>query len=491
MRKSGILLHISSLPSPYGIGSLGAEAYHFADFLEKSKMAYWQILPICPTSYGDSPYQSYSAFAGNPYFIDLDILKDEGLLSESECKSLESREYNEYVDYGQLYHSRYPVLRKAASRFEPCAKYEEFIAQNQKWLENYALFMALKQHHNGKSWFDWEAPYKNREESCLQEFSRKEKENIDFWKILQYLFFKQWFALKRYLAGKGISVIGDLPIYVALDSVEVWAHPELFQLDKNKLPEEVAGCPPDYFSKTGQLWGNPLYDWGYMKKNNFAWWIARIEYLCKVYDILRIDHFRAFDSYYSIPFGNPDASKGVWKEGPGRELFQAVEREIGKPHIIAENLGFLTPGVHKLLEESGFRGMKVLQSGFDSHDKDSEEYLPHNFVKDCIAYCGTHDHNTIIGWFKSLSEQDRKYALEYLRIQNIDNLNWEVIAVLLSTVADIAIIQAQDLFALGEESRMNTPSTVGKNWTWRAKPKSFDKELADKLRHLLHIYKRI
>lgn len=490
MRKSGILLHISSLPSPYGIGSLGKEAYRFIDFLSESGMAYWQMLPICPTSYGDSPYQSYSTFAGNPYFIDLEMLQEEGLLRADECGG-EKEPYQERVDYGRLYALRYPLLKKAMSRFEPDFAYFDFLSRNADWLEDYALFMALKEHHEGRSWFDWESGYRNREEEALSEFTSVHGEEIDFWKKLQFYFFRHWDALKSYASSRGISIIGDLPIYVALDSVDVWAKPSLFQLDENRLPLEVAGCPPDYFSKSGQLWGNPLYDWEYMERDDYAWWSRRIEYLCKVYDILRIDHFRGFDSYYAIPFGARDASLGIWKDGPGMKLFQAIEKRIGKPRIIAEDLGFLTPGVRSLLKESGFAGMKVLQSGFDSNDNDCADYLPHNFIRHCVAYCGTHDHNTIRGWFGQLKECDRQYALEYLRIRDIDSLHWELICVLLSSVAELTIIQAQDLFGLGKEARMNTPATVGRNWTWRAKPGDFDRTLSEKLRHLLEIYKRL
>lgn len=483
-------MHISSLPSPYGIGSLGNEAYRFIDFLAESGMSYWQILPICPTSYGDSPYQSYSTFAGNPYFIDLDMLEEEGLLSFEEYREEEEGD-PERVDYGKLYTLRYPLLRKAMSRFCPDSAYLDFLSENADWLEDYALFMALKQQHEGRSWFDWEEKYRNRKEDALSEFIAANEREIDFWKKLQFYFFKQWNALKSYASSRGISILGDLPIYVALDSVDVWANPSLFQLDENKLPLEVAGCPPDYFSKSGQLWGNPLYDWEYMERNDYAWWSRRIEYLCKVYDILRIDHFRGFDSYYAIPFNAEDASLGSWKNGPGMKLFDAIEKRIGKPHIIAEDLGFLTPGVRSLLKESGFAGMKVLQSGFDSNDNDCADYLPHNFIPHCVAYCGTHDHNTIKGWFGLLKESDRRYALEYLRIKDLNELHWELICVLLSTVADLAIIQAQDLFGLGEEARMNTPATVGNNWVWRVKPGAFDRALSEKLYHLLDIYKRL
>lgn len=483
-------MHISSLPSPYGIGSLGNEAYRFIDFLAESGMSYWQILPICPTSYGDSPYQSYSTFAGNPYFIDLDMLEEEELLSFEEYREEEEGD-PERVDYGKLYTLRYPLLRKAMSRFCPDSAYLDFLSENADWLEDYALFMALKQQHEGRSWFDWEEKYRNRKEDALSEFIAANEREIDFWKKLQFYFFKQWNALKSYASSRGISILGDLPIYVALDSVDVWANPSLFQLDENKLPLEVAGCPPDYFSKSGQLWGNPLYDWEYMERNDYAWWSRRIEYLCKVYDILRIDHFRGFDSYYAIPFNAEDASLGSWKSGPGMKLFDAIEKRIGKPHIIAEDLGFLTPGVRSLLKESGFAGMKVLQSGFDSNDNDCADYLPHNFIPHCVAYCGTHDHNTIKGWFGRLKESDRRYALEYLRIKDLNELHWELICVLLSTVADLAIIQAQDLFGLGEEARMNTPATVGNNWVWRLKPGAFDRALSEKLYHLLDIYKRL
>ena len=334
-------MHLSSLSSPYGIGTMGSTAREFVDFLQASGQTYWQLLPICPTSYGDSPYQSYSTFAGNPYFIDLDELCEMGLLDKTDYESIDWENTPDRVNYGALYQKRYPVLRKAVNAFlkNVPEDFLEFCEKNDFWLSDFALFMALKDVHGGAAWSEWDISFRNREEAALEKAKEEQKENILFWKVIQYLFFKQWNELKTYANNKGILVIGDLPIYVSLDSVDVWAHPELFQVDENKVPKEVAGCPPDGFSADGQLWGNPLYDWDYMEKTNFKWWVDRIEYICKVYDLLRIDHFRGFDSYYAIPYGETTAKNGCWKQGPGMKLFNEVEKTIGRQAIIAEDLG--------------------------------------------------------------------------------------------------------------------------------------------------------
>lgn len=492
LRKSGILMHLSSLPSPYGIGTMGKTAYEFVDFLQASGQKCWQLLPICPTSYGDSPYQSYSTFAGNPYFIDLDELADQGLLEREDYINIDWQSTPERVNYGAMYEKRYPVLRKAATKFleNPPADFESFCDENATWLSDFALFMALKDANNGASWSEWEKPIRNREESALQEAEANHKENILFWKVVQYLFFAQWKKLKSYANEKGISIIGDLPIYVSLDSVDTWSRPELFQLDENKVPKEVAGCPPDGFSADGQLWGNPLYDWDYMETNDYEWWVARIHYLCQVYDVLRIDHFRGFDSYYAIPFGDTTAKNGYWKQGPGMKLFHAVEKTIGRQPIIAEDLGYLTDSVKKLLADSGFPGMKVLEFAFDSRDASGNEYLPHNYIRNCVAYAGTHDNDTILGWFQDVDEKDRAYALEYLRIEGETEWNWNMMEALWGSVADLTVVQAQDILGLGSEARMNTPSTVGSNWCWRAHADAFTPELARRLCAKAKLYGR-
>lgn len=471
LRESGVLMHISSLSSLYGIGTMGQSAREFVDFLKESGQSYWQLLPICPTSYGDSPYQSYSTFAGNPYFVDLDELEQQGLLEKKDFENVDWGSDEERVDYGILYQNRYPILRKAARKFleSPPSDFQKFCHKNQFWLKDYAQFMALKDLHRGADW----------------------KELVQFWEVVQYLFFKQWTALKRYANEQGISIIGDLPIYVSYDSVDVWAHPELFQLDSNRVPKEVAGCPPDGFSEDGQLWGNPLYDWEYMEKTGYEWWIQRIQYLCNVYDVLRIDHFRGFAGYYAIPYGEKTARNGRWCEGPGMKLFRMVERKIGKQKIIAEDLGHITEDVKRLLKESGFPGMKVLQFAFDSRDESGNEYLPQNFEPHCVAYTGTHDNNTILGWFEEAKQEDVACAKQYLKIENEDALNWDMMDALWESSAELTIVTAQDLLDLKGDARMNRPSTLGGNWQWRALPGVFNLELVKKIHKRMERYDRI
>ena len=493
MRTSGILMHLTSLPSPCGIGAMGAEARHFVDFLADAGQTWWQLLPICPTSYGDSPYQTFSTFAGNPYLIDLADLRAEGLLERVEYENLHWGYEPQTVDYGQMYITRYPVLKLACGRFlkNPSAEYAVFCAENAFWLDDYAFFMALKDSHGGAPWTEWEEPLRRREQSALEEAGGRLRTEIDFWKAVQFLFFRQWKKLKDYANGKGVRIIGDLPIYVAGDSADVWANPAQFQLDSNLLPAEVAGCPPDGFSADGQLWGNPLFDWDYMERDNFSWWVRRIGYQCKIYDVLRIDHFRGFDSYYAIPYGSPTAQNGVWRQGPGMKLFRAVEAAIGKQNIIAEDLGFLTDSVRQLLKDSSFPGMKVLEFAFDSRDGSGSDYLPHNFVKHCVAYTGTHDNETILGWMESAPPADVAYAREYLRMNEQEGPNWTMMRGIWSSVADTAVVQMQDLLGMGAEARMNEPSTVGKNWKWRALPGFDSPELAQKLRRETEIYCRM
>ena len=492
MRSNGILMHLSSLPSPYGIGSMGKTAREFADFLSLAGQKYWQLLPICPTGYGDSPYQSYSTNAGNPYFIDLETLCEEGLLTKAEIEAYSWGDNEEKVDYGALYNGRYPVLKLAAARFwqNPDKKFDTFCTENAFWLDDYALFMALKKNLGGAPWYSWDAPIRNREAAALEAVKEKYADEVKFWKTVQYIFFKQWKSLLGYINSKGIKVIGDLPIYVSLDGVDVWSSPELFQLDETRVPKEVAGCPPDGFSADGQLWGNPLYDWDYHEKTGYKWWIKRIEYLCKVYDVLRIDHFRGFDTYYAIPYGDITAKNGYWKQGPGMKLFNAVEKAIGRKPIIAEDLGYLTDTVKKLLEDSGFPGMKVLQFAFDTRDENSIEYLPWKHPANSIAYIGTHDNDTACGWIETAMPDDIVFAKEFLGLNETEGYNWGMIRALMTSNADTTIIQFQDLLGLGSEARMNTPSSVGTNWLWRAKEGSFDGELAAKLLHKTQLYNR-
>lgn len=493
MRKGGILMHLSSLASPYGIGTMGQTAYEFVDFLQAAGQSIWQLLPVCPTSYGDSPYQSYCTYAGNPYFIDLDKLAEMGLLEKEDYATIKWCDEPGKVDYGKLYENRYPILRKATKAFleNTPDDFAAFCEENDYWLADFALFMALKDAHGGAQWSEWKEELKNREAEALANAEKEYANDVLFWKVVQYLFFHQWKELKAYANGKGIEIIGDLPIYVSLDSVDVWSHPELFQLDENKVPKEIAGCPPDGFSEVGQIWGNPLYDWDYHEETKYAWWIQRIEYLCKVYDYLRIDHFRGFDSYFAIPYGATTAKIGHWNIGPGMKLFNEVEKTIGKQAIIAEDLGYLTDSVKQLLADSGFPGMKLLEFAFDQRDASGTEYLPHNYIPNCIAYTGTHDNDTIVGWFGDASDEDVAAAREYLCISDYDELHWKMMAAIWQSVADTAIIQAQDLFGLGSETRMNQPSTVGMNWRWRALPGVFTPELAAKLNHKMHIYGRL
>ncbi len=490
MRASGVLMHLTSLSSPHGIGTMGKEARAFADFLAAGGQRYWQLLPLGPTGYGDSPYQSFSTFAGNPYLIDLDTLAEEGLLTEPEYAGEDWGEDPQRVDFGLLYRKRYPVLKKAVRRLlerkEP--EYEMFLAENAHWLPDYALFMALKDAGDGAPWWQWPEELRRREPHALARAGEELREETDFWQGVQYLFFRQWQKLKEYVNGRGISLIGDLPIYVALDSADVWAGPELFQLDRELVPTEVAGCPPDAFAADGQLWGNPLFDWERMEADGYAWWIGRIAHQLRLYDMLRIDHFRGFESYYAIPFGEETARNGRWRPGPGMKLFRAVEAALGQKDIIAEDLGYLTPEVRQMLAESGFPGMKVLQFAFDSREE--SDYRPHNYDKNCVVYVGTHDNDTALGWLDTVSPEDRRYAMDYLKLTGAEGYHWGLMRGAWASAARLAVVTAQDLLGLGSGARMNTPSTLGGNWQWRAMPGVFTEELAQRLRRETGIYRR-
>ncbi len=491
MRASGILMPISSLPSPCGIGAMGAAARQFADFLVAGGQSYWQILPICPTSYGDSPYQSFSAYAGNPYFIDLDDLAAEGLLEGSEYRELDWGDDPEYVDYGLMYQRRYPVLKQAADRLlaAPPAEYQAFCAGSD-WLEDYALFMALKDKHGGASWFTWEPDIRLRQAAALAAAREELAEEVSFWKAVQFLFFRQWKALKAYANGKGVRIIGDLPIYVSADSADVWANPDQFQLDENGIPTEVAGCPPDGFSADGQLWGNPLFDWERMKQDGYQWWIKRIAFQFTICDTLRIDHFRGFDAYYAIPYGSDTARDGRWRPGPGWDFFKAVNKALGRQDIIAEDLGFLDESVRELLRKTGYPGMKILEFAFDSRDNGSD-YLPHCYSPHCVVYTGTHDNDTILGWMDTAPKKDVSFAKAYLRLSAREGYHWGMMRAAWASPADLAVMQAQDLLGLGSEARMNIPSTLGKNWKWRALPGAFTPALAQRLYRETRVYQRL
>ncbi|MDO4742820.1 MAG: 4-alpha-glucanotransferase [bacterium] len=489
MGFSGILLHISSLPSKYGIGTLGKEAYKFVDFLCKSGQKYWQVLPLGPTGFGDSPYQSFSCFAGNEYFIDLDTLCDEGLLSETDLHELEPH-CNDFVDYGWVYDTRFKILEKAYNNFKNRIPddYISFCDQNRHWLDDYAAFMAFKNHFEGKAWSCWETAIKFRNKYAFNKLKSELHDKIEFFKVVQYLFYKQWFSLKRYANFNGIQIIGDLPIYAAFDSADVWANPTQFLLDDNLMPQSVAGCPPDCFSEDGQVWGNPLYDWKHMKNDRYCWWITRMKHSCELFDIIRIDHFRGFDEYYSIPFGDTTAANGRWESGPGMDLFDEINRRLN-PKIIAEDLGIITQSVRQLLQSTGFPGMKVLQFAFESDQ--NNPYLPHNYPENCVAYTGTHDNDTILGWFDSAQPEQALFAIQYLGLTKQEGYNWGMMRAVWNSPADTVIVTMQDLLSLTNEARMNLPSTLGDNWKWRMTADQISPSLANKLNTLMRRYNRI
>ena len=492
MRRAGILMPISSLPSPNGIGTMGSEARKFADFLAKAGQSCWQILPVGPTSYGDSPYQAYSSFAGNPYFIDLYDLVEEYLLEEDDFVDLNWGDDVTSVDYEKLNQQRFDVLRLACANVwkQEEGKFVAFCTQQADWLEDYALFMALKGKNKGIAWYEWPEEERLRKPAALSKAKEELAEEIRFWQGVQYLFFRQWDALKRYVNDKGVSIIGDLPIYVAGDSADVWANPDQFQLDKEGKPTEVAGCPPDAFSEDGQLWGNPLFDWENMKKDGYTWWLKRIEAQFKIYDVLRIDHFRGFDEYYAIPYGDKTARNGRWRPGPGMDFFRKVNEKMGEREIIAEDLGFLTDSVRKLLEDTGYPGMKVMEFAFSNMDTGSD-YLPHCYTSHCVVYPGTHDNDTIVGWMENSPKADVEFAKAYLRMSEAEGWHWGMMRGAWASPADLAIIQFQDVLGLGSEARMNTPSTVGANWKWRTKGDTFTAELAEKLYQDMRVYQRL
>lgn len=490
IRTSGILMHISSLPSPYGIGTMGKSAYEFVDFLCDCGQKYWQILPIGPTTYGDSPYQSLSTFAGNPYFIDFDILSDNGLLNSKDYIKKDWGDNVNSVDYKKLFDTRYSILKIAFDNYinNNTDKMNLFREQNADWIEDYALFMALKYKFGGISWMQWDNDIKLRKPNEIKKWSIILKEDIDFWVFVQYQFFKQWNNLKNYANKNGIEIIGDIPIYVAQDSSDVWANPHLFQLDDNMNPIEVSGCPPDAFSEDGQLWGNPLYRWDLMKDNEYNWWIKRIKSSTNMYDILRIDHFRGFESFYTIPYGDKTAKNGMWKKGPGIDFFNVMKQKIGDKKIIAEDLGYLTDSVRLMLKQSGYPGMKVLQFAFDSREE--SDYLPHNYQKNCIVYTGTHDNDTAKGWFNTAPKADVEFCKNYLKLTHDEGYNWGFIRAAWSSVGNVAIAQMQDFLNLSSEARMNIPSTIGQNWKWRALLEYFTKELSSKILSITKLYGR-
>lgn len=491
-RASGILLPIASLPSRYGIGTFSRCAYDFVDFLERAGQRYWQILPLGPTGYGDSPYQSFSTFAGNPYFIDLDQLAEEGLLSEEECEAIDAQEDGQYIDYQKLYETRFDILRKAYERSSLAEKpeYQDFLEENKEWLEDYCLFMAVKDWFGGKSFAEWDEDIRLRRPEAVERFRELLAEEIDFYRFQQFYFQKQWYRLKKYANSHGVEIIGDIPIYVAFDSADTWSEPALFQFDENGTPSAISGCPPDGFSATGQVWGNPLYDWEYHEKTGYAWWIKRMRRCFRLYDIVRVDHFRGFDEYFSIPYGQDTAQGGHWAKGPGIALFHALQKELGETRIIAEDLGFLTDSVIRFVRDTGYPGMKVLEFAFDSREESN--YLPHTYTQNCVAYTGTHDNQTVVGWFRSLPEEDYRMAVRYLDLKREDEneINWKMIRTVLASVADTAIIPIQDYLGMDDAARINTPSKLGGNWIWRMKKNALTEEMEKKIRELTELYGR-
>lgn len=478
-RKAGVLMHISSLPNRRGIGSLGKAAYEFVDFLADAKLSLWQVLPLCPTSYGDSPYQSPSALAGNPYFIDIDTLIAEKLLRPQDAKVYDVAP----VDYAAVYFERFATLRKAFKRFikAPPVDYESFKAENSFWLDDYATFMALKEAHDMRAWESWEDGYKFRT-ADLSEFAEKG----EFHKFLQYEFFKQWLALKAYANGKGVKIVGDMPIYVAYDSVEVWSSPKQFLLNDDLSRKVVAGVPPDYFSADGQLWGNPIYDWSYMREHNYDWWVMRMSMALKLYDVVRIDHFRAFADYYVIPADRTDARVGEWLPGPGIKLFDTIRTALDDPEIIAEDLGELHDCVRELVRQTGFPGMKIMQFAFDADPYRNDFYYT-NYPRNCVAYTGTHDNDTTRGWFAALPEHERERVKSTLGYYG-DEITATIIDRLFSSQADTVIIPMQDYLDLDASARMNIPSTLGGNWAWRSN--AVWTELTGRIRELIEKYGR-
>lgn len=491
IRKSGVLCHISSLPSRYGIGTLGQKAYEFVDFLSETGQKCWQVLPIGPTSYGDSPYQSTSAFAGNPYFIDLDFLVRDGLLDQGYLSSVYSMCDSYKVDYGALYRTRREIFWRVAENFsdDDSPQYKEFCQGSCEWLDDFSLFCALKEENDGRSWAELDKDLKFRKSAAIERARERLANCIRKHKILQFLFMKQWFALKSYAELKNVKIIGDMPIYVAYDSADVWSTPDMFKLNGELYPSEVAGCPPDAFSHDGQLWGNPLYYWESAERRDriYDWWRRRISQATKLFDVVRIDHFRAFADYYSIPAGSPNARSGEWKNGAGESFFDYLKSELGELPIIAEDLGFLSDKVRDLLSSTGFPGMKIIQFGFDS-DSDNE-YLPHNYQKNSVVYIGTHDNPTAREWLSSLSDSEYKMASEYMGLSDRGDV-WGLIRAALSSVSDTSIVTLQDLLMLGTKGRMNTPSQSVGNWTFRAPEDYIFRIDRSRLKSLTQIYGR-
>jgi 4-alpha-glucanotransferase len=478
-RSGGILLHVSSLPGNQGIGSLSKDAYRWIDFLADSGTKLWQICPLGPIGYGNSPYQTYSAFAGNPYFIDIEALYELGLLSQKQSFDTDFAAHK--VDYDKVITMKNKLLRSAFQNFTKDEDYLSFEENESYWLTDYALFMSLKEHFDGKSWSEWPDDIRLRESAAIEKYKKLLSQIIDYHKFLQYLFLKQWQDLHSYAGEKGIQIIGDIPIFVSYDSVEAWSKPEMFLFDTDRKPIVIAGVPPDYFSDTGQLWGNPLYDWEYMRSENFAWWIKRFEHMMKLTDITRIDHFRGFAAYWAIPYGDETAENGKWQPVPGEEFFESLEEKLGKLPIIAEDLGYITEDVHQLRNKFDLPGMKVLQFAFTDMDN---AYLPHHYPENCVVYTGTHDNDTLCSWYKSLSEKEKSFVHEYIDYNEDEDICWQLIRLAWQSRADIAIAPIQDFLCLDNWGRMNKPGTVEDNWQWRLEEKYLSDELSKRIEDL-------
>ena len=490
MRQSGILMHVTSLPGPYGIGTMGKRAYAFIDFLKKAGQSLWQVLPLTPTGYGNSPYQSCSTFAGNPYLIDLDMLIQDGLLTKEDLQGYSWGEKTDKVDFGLMYQNRWAVLRKAYSRFEETEEYYTFTAANSAWLSDFALFMALKDKFGGKPWYEWEPALKRRDPDAIWNVRKELKPHTRFYKFTQYLFHKQWMALRSYAHENGVRIIGDVPIYVPLDSSDVWSSPELFDLDENLDPVAVAGCPPDCFNEDGQLWGNPLYLWDVHAQDGYTWWVRRMAAAGQRYDVIRIDHFRGFESYWAVPYGDPTARGGKWLKGPGLGFINAMRRNLPQVEMIAEDLGFLTDDVKALREASGYPGMKVLGFAFDS--REPSDYLPHTYEKNTVCYTGTHDNMTMRQWLETAPEDAREYAVEYMNLSEREGLVWGTIRTAMASTSDVCVVLMQDYLDLPGSARMNFPGTQSDdNWTWRAESDYISDALAEKINRMTRLYDRL
>ena len=493
-RQSGVLMHISSLPGKYGIGSFGQSAYDFVDFLVRTKQRYWQILPLGTTSYGDSPYQSFSAFAGNTYFIDFDILIEEGLLNEADVKGADFGDDPRKVDYAKIFDARRPIMEKAVARFlkaDDLSDYESFVEQNTAWLEVFAEYMAIKEHFDNLAWTEWpDEAIRRREAASLTSYREKLADKLTYHRVTQYLFFKQWLRLKAYANEHHIEIVGDMPIYVAADSADVWAQPHFFKTDAVGKPTWVAGCPPDEFSETGQLWGNPIYDWEAMDKDGYAWWIERLRESFKIYDIVRIDHFRGFESYWEVPAGSETSASGKWVKGPDYKLFAAVKEALGDLNIIAEDLGFMTDEVIELRERTGFPGMKILQFAFNPDDESIDS--PHLAPNNSVMYTGTHDNNTVLGWYKDeIDDATRQYMAQYTNRKEYETVPHAMLRTIFASVSFMAIATMQDLLELDSAARMNYPSTIGGNWTWRMTAEELNPIVEGELYSLTKTYRRM